>query len=205
MFINNTQRETKEERNKRDREQTVPTVQNQVVGVDCWLHWRCTKGREGPRQTDRYNSTVLEFDGNSTVHKEDKDVLSEGTEWSWTIVNLSKIHVCQCHVCQWIVRPHDTSMSRQSCVFRQTKRMRFVCLCCTLCEIDKDRVVIVLYDLVLTAQQSAQCNEDQLPTVTCFLIKYVTELWLSAICTDFTTTATASRMHDLQSLSRVQA
>jgi hypothetical protein len=35
MFINNTQRETKEERNKRDREQTVPTVQNQVVGVDC--------------------------------------------------------------------------------------------------------------------------------------------------------------------------
>ncbi len=43
--------------------------------------------------------------------------------------------------------------------------MRFVYLCCTLCEIDKDRVVIVLYDLVLTAQQSAQCNEDQLPTV----------------------------------------
>ena len=57
MFINNTQRETKEERNKSDREQTVPAVQNRgqvlVLIVDC-----TEDARKEEKHTDRLTGTT---------------------------------------------------------------------------------------------------------------------------------------------------
>ncbi len=73
--MNNTQSGKKEERNKRDTEQTVPVVQNEVVDVDCIEDARKPEKRTNSRSG--YNNTVLEFHGNSTVYKAGRVVLND--------------------------------------------------------------------------------------------------------------------------------